>query len=98
MTAAPTQRVVVVGQPLTIGEFHVHAAGCADLKRDPNLRHEDQSFVVDAATRVEVCDAVYPPGEFEPELFDEFDCESGEYLDRFHFASCVILPTTGAPS
>jgi hypothetical protein len=81
-----SQRIVVVGPNLrdqSKGTFHVHAEGCADLRRSPNLRHEDQSFVIDCDTLTQMCDAVYPP--------EDFGCESGEYLYDFHVAPCVHL-------
>lgn len=81
-----TQRVTIVGPNLSDqskGEFHVHAEGCADLTRSTNLRNEDHSFIMEADSRIQVCDAIYDP--------DEFDCNSGEFVDEFHFAPCVHL-------
>jgi len=81
-----TQHVVIVGPNLrdqSKGEFHVHAAGCADLKRNRNLKHENQSMTLEAGSLVEIVDYVYPPGDF--------DCEAGEFLSEFHVAPCVEL-------
>lgn len=83
------QRVVIVGPNLndqSKGTFHVHAEGCADLKRDPNMRGEDQSMVVTAATRVDVADYIYG------EDAGDFDGTPESNLPDFHFAPCVNLP------
>lgn len=64
------------------GQFHVHAANCTDLTR--NIRREPEyrnGWEMDAASRVEVCDAIYPP--------EDFECESGDYLDDLHFFPCT---------
>jgi len=70
------------------GTFHIHAADCADRKRRPWSEFDDSgeaSWELDAADKVEVCDAVYTPGEFE--------CRSGDYLYDFHFyPCCAALP------
>lgn len=83
------QRVVIVGPNLrdqSKGTFHVHAEGCADLKRSPNLRHEDQSMVVEATSLIDVEQYIYGPDA------GDFDVEPGTVLDDFHFAPCVNLP------
>lgn len=87
-------RVVICGPNLrdqSKCSFHVHAEGCADLKRtakrDP--AYEDELLngaVYDVQNAVEVVDLVYPP--------EDFECESGEYLYDFHFFPCCDnLPT-----
>ena len=63
------------------GTFHVHKAGCFDLARDRNYHDTDPPITFDADSRVDVCDTVYDPGDFQ--------CESGEFLFDFHFAPCV---------
>lgn len=84
-------RVTICGPNLndqSKGTFHVHAEGCADLRR--NARREPEyrnGWSLDAADRVEVCDAVYDP--------DDFQCESGENLFDFHFFPCCdALPAS----
>lgn len=87
-----SQRVTVVGPNLPgslqrIATFHVHAEGCADLKRGAIRPHAAQGWTIEARSLTEVCDEVYPP--------EDFECESGEYLFDFHFAPCVNLPEKG---
>lgn len=82
------QRVTIVGPNLrdqSRGEFHVHATGCADLKRDPNLRREDQSWTVDAASKLGVVDAIFE------DIIDENKGHASDYLSQVHFAPCVTL-------
>jgi hypothetical protein len=68
------------------GQFHVHAADCADLvrgaRREPAYR---EGWTIEAATATEVCDEVYPP--------EDFECESGEYLSDLHFFPCTSALT-----
>lgn len=77
-------RVTICGPNLndqSKGTFHVHAEGCADLKR--GVRREPEyayGWTIDAETQITVCDDVYPPSDFE--------CESGEYVSEFHFFPC----------
>jgi hypothetical protein len=83
-----SQTVTVIGPNLrdqSKGSFHVHAAGCADIKRSARRDPEfENGWDIDAENLTEVVDAVYPP--------EDFGCESGEYLDEFHIAPCVKLP------
>ncbi len=60
--------------------FVVHAAGCAHGKREP-LRSAPGEGNADYDSLVSVCDAVYPPSDFE--------CESGAYVGDFHVAPCA---------
>lgn len=83
-------RIAIAGPNLrdqSEGTFHVHAADCADLLR--GVRREPEyanAHIMDAETDVDVCDAMYPPADFE--------CESGEYLYDFKFFPCCSdLPT-----
>jgi hypothetical protein len=63
------------------GEMHVHAAGCADLVRGAGREPEYRNgWTVDASTRAEVSDHVYPP--------EDFGCESGEYVGELYFFPC----------
>jgi hypothetical protein len=87
--ASASQRVVVVGPNLrdqTQGEFHVHAEGCADLKRDPNLKHEDQSWVIEVSSLEEVAAETYADIIAESE-----GTTAADYLTEFHFAPCVTV-------
>ncbi len=84
-----THAVVVVGPNLPCslarkGTFHVHAAGCADLKRGPIREHARGVAAEQRSSLVELCDSVYPPSDFQ--------CESGEYLGEFYVAPCCTLP------
>jgi len=83
-----TQSVTIIGPNLrdqSKGQFHVHAAGCGDIRkqanRDPEFRN---GWTIEATSLVEICDDVYPP--------DDFECESGQFIGEFHFAPCVKLP------
>jgi hypothetical protein len=63
------------------GDIHVHAEGCADIARMACREPEYATgWSMEAASRVEVCDAVYPP--------EDFGCEPGEYLGELHFFPC----------
>lgn len=65
--------------------FHVHRQGCADIKRDPKRygysQYEGHEWRMTVDTLTEVCDAAYPPSDFQ--------CESGDYLDDFKVFPCV---------
>jgi hypothetical protein len=64
------------GSPET---FHVHAADCADCRKP--VYRDEPPMILEAATKVEVCDSVYGP--------EEFNCESGENLFDFKFFPCT---------
>lgn len=71
------------------GTFHIHAYGCADIKRaaksDPMFRDENLLTFV-ARDRREIAEEIYDNGIME-------DTETGEdYLFDFYFAPCVKLP------
>lgn len=77
-------RVKVLGPNLhgVTETFHVHAADCADIKRDPKRHGYDQSTPAEEAkSKIDIVDSVYPPSDFE--------CESGEYIYDFHFFPCT---------
>lgn len=79
------QKITVIGPNLPRGakaEFHVHADGCADIRRG-RITRDAASWVMAAETFEDVVDAVYPP--------EDFDCEPGEYIGEFYFAPCVAL-------
>ena len=79
--------VEVIGPNLHSGgpTFHVHRQGCADIKRDPRgygySQYKGLEWRMSVTRLTEVCDAAYPP--------DEFECESGDYLDDFKVFPCV---------
>ena len=71
--------------------FHVHAAGCVDLARNARRvaeYHPSARMALEASTRVEVCDFVYAP--------DDFECASGENLGDFYFFPCCGELPVGA--
>lgn len=82
-------RVVIVGPNLydqSRGQFHVHAEGCADLQRDPDMRESiatQGGITLDAGTRLDVEESIYGPeaGDFDRP-------HRGAWLDEFHFAPC----------
>lgn len=83
-----SQSVTIIGPNLrdqSKGTFHVHAAGCADLKRLAHREPEAAEYPLtfEAESLTEVCDEVYPP--------EDFEYESGEYLFDFYIAPCVTL-------
>lgn len=76
-------KVTICGPNLrdqTRGQFHVHKAGCLNLKRGEPIAYES-GWEIEVSNRTELCDAVYDPGEF--------NCKSGEYMDDFYFFPCV---------
>ena len=77
-------RVTVLGPNLidqSKGTFVVHAEGCADLSRGVNRMEYVPHHTDDYPSRTAICDDVYPT--------DDFQCESGAYLDEFHFMPCL---------
>jgi hypothetical protein len=65
------------------GQFHVHAAGCADLKRgamrEPEYRH---GWTIEATTRDDVGDEIYA------DHIAEGSMEPGEGKDDCKFFDC----------
>ena len=106
------RRVVILGPNLSnaqqrLGTFHVHAEGCADIKRGyfvrwPRSMRSEQA--VSVSSRLEVVNEIYGPGagSFYEEAGGNANHPGGlnEYLDslvdtEFHFAPCVKdLPRT----
>lgn len=91
-----TQRVVVVGPNLPVEHakgamLHVHAEGCADLKRGwiaPYARME--RVVYEVASRYDLeAEIYYYADESDTE---EYEYTLGDYQSEFHFAPCVTLP------
>lgn len=65
--------------------FHVHAAGCRDLRK-AGYRWAD-SFPLEASTVLEVAEQVYPRGAFDWE-----DADGGAaYLGDFRVYPCAHL-------
>ena len=90
-----SQRLVVVGPNLPaslshLGTFHVHAEGCADLKRGAIRPYAEQEIrdggAIEFRTQVEVAEHIYDNG-----IMTE-DETGADYLFDFHFAPCVHLP------
>jgi hypothetical protein len=75
------------------GDFHVHAAGCADLargaQREPEYRN---GWTIDADSRLDVANEVYA------DIIDENGEEDGSsYLETMHFFPCCAeLPVKPA--
>jgi len=87
-----TQRLTIVGPNLPSqanATFHVHAAGCADLKRGWIARYARDAWDMNADYLVDVEADVY---DFVPD--ENPDYTLGDYLDDFHFAPCVHLPAS----
>ena len=80
-------RVTICGPNLrdqSKGQFHVHAEGCADLRRgairEPEYRH---GWTIDATSREQVADEVYA------DIIDENPgTTAGDYVSDFHFFPC----------
>jgi hypothetical protein len=82
-------RVVVIGPNLPNqdnGSFHVHAEGCADIKRSPDYRSRefdgDKANVTDYATEIEMVEDVYAD-------FVDDDNPATEFLNDFYIFPCV---------
>lgn len=90
--------VRVVGPNLndqTRGTFHVHADGCADLKKyGPGRRfggdeYGERETPLDVDTALEVVEEIYAD-----QLDENPDVTAADWLDDFYFAPCVkSLPT-----
>lgn len=88
-----SQRVVIVGPNLPgslqrLGTFHVHAEGCADLKRGAirPYAEQDAPYATEYSSRIELADDIYA------DIMAEGDYASGDLVGDFHFAPCVTLP------
>ena len=82
-------QVVIIGpnlQDQSKGSFHVHAKGCADIRRDPKrygYRLVGPHMRVDAESCADVAEYVYE------DMIAESGSDADAYLDDFHFAPCV---------
>ncbi len=82
-----SQNLTIVGPNLpneAKASFHVHAAGCADLKRGWIRSHRGHDTTT--ASKLDVVEQVYG------DILAEDDATAEEYLYDFHFAPCVDLP------
>jgi hypothetical protein len=90
-----TQRVTIIGpnlpRPLCDkGTFHVHAEGCADIKRYPQPR--DPDWTIEASSIATVVEDIYS------DILAENDIDGPDhpawpiYESDVHFAPCVKLP------
>jgi hypothetical protein len=94
-----SQNVTIVGPNLPgslqrLGGFHVHAAGCADLKRGAIRPYvADYGWTIEADSLEAIAAEVYADQIAEHEGDGtQYETAAG-YLDDFHFAPCVTLPT-----
>lgn len=68
------------------GEMHVHAEGCADLKRGATREPEYRNgWTIEAATQREVVDAIYPAEDFGYDAETEWQ----DYAGSIHFFPCT---------
>jgi len=89
-----SQRVTIVGPNLPgslqrQGTFHVHAEGCADLKRGAIREEAENGWTIEASSVDEVVQNIYDPGNFQYDPSDPADYSP--YLHDVHFAPCVQL-------
>lgn len=86
------QRVVIVGPNLPsslqrLGQHHVHAEGCADLKRGAIRPYaETEAYVAEARSMTEIGEDLYA------DFLAEGSMQPDEVLMDLHFAPCVTLP------
>lgn len=90
------QTVTVIGpnlpRPLSdTGTMHVHAAGCADIKRTYGRhRLEAPPWSIDAETVAQIIEDIYPAEDF---CYDPADpAEYSAYRGDVHVFPCVTLP------
>jgi hypothetical protein len=92
MSNAP-QRVTIIGPNLrdqSKGTFHVHAEGCADIKRMASREPEYlDGWTVSATSVKDVVTDVYDPDNFG---WNEDDPqEVADYASEFYFFPCCHL-------
>ena len=73
------------------GTFHVHRAGCADIKRITGRYGLDLPWTIEVASILDVVGAVYDPSNFDYDLSDPED--RSPYETDIHFLPC----TSGLP-
>lgn len=70
------------------GQFHVHAAGCSDLKRHAHREPEyEHGWTIEAESRVDVATEVYADHMAEREPSDPWS-KPEPYVSEFHFFPC----------
>lgn len=81
-------RVTIIGPNLrdqSKGQLHVHAEGCADIRRmarrEPEYQH---GWTIEAKAQRDVVEATYDPGDFEWDPKEDY----GMYRSEFHFFPC----------
>lgn len=95
-TKAATMRVRILGPnlPAAAGEtFHVHAAGCADIKRSP-LYREATGWDTEADSKVDVVWDIYCDVFGDNHTAGQWDdpAERAPYEQDVRFFPCVVLP------
>ena len=79
-------QVIVLGPNLpdqSKGQFHVHAAGCGDLKRGWQKRYAADSPPMSATSMIELSENIYS------DIINEADeYERGDYVSEFFFLPC----------
>lgn len=102
-TSHATQRVNVLGPNLNqagcaLGTMHVHAAGCADIKRSARKygyvlgapERGGNGWEIDVESMEDIVEHVYPAGDFEYTGPD--DENYGSYRGDIHMFPCVTVP------
>lgn len=82
--------VTIVGPNLrdqSKGDFHVHAAGCEDLHRDPNMK-DAETLTMPASSLQDVVETIFS------DMIDEASPASA-FVGEFHVAPCVRWPLAG---
>lgn len=86
-------KVTIIGPNLRKqdkGQFHVHAEGCADIRRDPKRYgyvFASPHWTIDADTQYAVVEEI-----FSDMIFHNDMSPAEDYLSEVHFAPCVKLP------
>lgn len=82
-------KVAILGpnMPAEAGEtFHVHAAGCADVKRNWWYRGQDP-WTIEVSSVIRTVGAIYDPSNFDYDLHDQDD--RSPYEGDIRFFPCV---------
>lgn len=84
------------------GSFHVHATGCADVRRSPDYRSpefmNDRATSYDFASRIDVAEFIYSDIIAEDDEQDGPLDESSVYLNDIHFFPCTDALPLEAPA
>lgn len=96
----PTVEVATFGPniPFKDGTFHVHAVGCADLKKRiyTSVNAKAHSDVSEVESLDDLVASIYPPSDFEYNLSDPED--SAPYRDDVIVMPCVVWPAPKKPA